>query len=120
MSKLATFDEYRRSYQYINLERREGILQITLHTGGGPLRWDLDAQAEFVQAFRTIGSDRENRLIILTGSGDEFSGPRLDPNQAAFFHGAELTPAGVHPVFSNARRLVSAVLDIEVPVIAAV
>jgi enoyl-CoA hydratase/carnithine racemase len=68
---------------------------------------------------RDIGGDRANRVIILTGTGNEFTGPRLDPD-APFFHGEQLTPGGVYHVFRNARRLVNAMLDIEVPVIAAV
>jgi enoyl-CoA hydratase/carnithine racemase len=106
-------------YRFVKLDKRGGILQMTLHTDGGPLRWNLDAQVELAAAFAEIGADRSNRVIILTGTGDEFSGPRLDPN-APFFHGMDLTPAGVHHVFRNARRLVNAHLDIEVPMIAAV
>lgn len=113
------FDDYAQSYRFIKLERRDGILQMTLHSDGGPLRWGLDAQAEMARALAEIGSDRDNRIIILTGSGGEFSGPRLDP-EAAFFHGAKLTPSGVHEVFVNARKLVNAHLAIEVPIIAAV
>src|SRR3954469_12123525 len=113
------FDDYSRSYQFIKMERRGGILQMTLHTNGGPLQWNLDAQVEFVRAFTEVGADRENRIVILTGTGNEFSGPRLDPN-TPFFHGAKLSPAGVHEVFVNARKMVNAVLNIEVPMIAAV
>ena len=107
------------TYRFVKLERRDGILQMTLHTDGGPLRWGLEPQAELATALADVGADRENRVIILTGTGDEFSGPRLDPD-AEFFHGAELTPAGIHHVFRNARRLVHSLLDIEVPMIAAV
>ena len=66
------------TYRFVKTERRDGILQMTLHTDGGPLRWGLDAQAELAKAFREIGGDRENRVIILTGTGDEFtrSAPR--------------------------------------------
>lgn len=106
-------------YRFVKLERRDGILQMTLHTDGGPLRWNLDAQAELAAAFADVGGDRANRVIILTGTGDEFNGPRLDPD-AEFFHGAELSPAGIYTVFRNARRLVQAMLDVEVPMIAAV
>ncbi|MDB5809717.1 MAG: hypothetical protein JWN94_1839 [Betaproteobacteria bacterium] len=113
------FDDYSRSYRFINMERRGGILQMTLHTDGGPLQWNLEAQVEFVRAFTDVGVDRDNRIVILTGSGNEFSGPRLDPD-APFFHGAKLSPAGVHEVFANARKMVNAVLAIEVPMIAAV
>ena len=72
-----------------------------------------------MRAFTEVGADRENRIVILTGTGNEFSGPRLDPD-APFFHGAKLSPAGVHEVFVNARKMVNAVLGIEVPMIAAV
>jgi len=116
---MAIFDDYRRSYRFIKMERRGGILQMTLHTDGGPLQWNLDAQVEFVRAFTDVGADRDNRIVILTGSGNEFSGPRLDPD-TPFFHGAKLTPGGVHEVFVNARKMVNAVLGIEVPMIAAV
>ncbi|MPZ42987.1 MAG: enoyl-CoA hydratase/isomerase family protein [Betaproteobacteria bacterium] len=107
------------NYRFVTTERRDGILQMTLHTDGGPLQWNLDAQVEVANVFREIGGDRDNRVIILTGTGHEFTGPRLDPD-APFFHGEQLTPAGVYHVFRNAKRLVSAMLDIEVPVIAAV
>jgi enoyl-CoA hydratase/carnithine racemase len=116
---MAKFDDYSRSYRFIKMERRGGILQMTLHTDGGPLQWNLDAQVEFVSAFTDVGADRDNRIVILTGSGNEFSGPRLDP-ETPFFHGAKLTPGGVHEVFVNARKMVNAVLGIEVPMIAAV
>lgn len=106
-------------YRFVQTERRNGILQMTLHTDGGPFQWNLDAQVEVAEAFRDIGGDRDNRVIILTGTGEEFTGPRLDPN-APFFHGEQMTPDGVYHVFRNAKRLVSAMLDIEVPVIAAV
>ena len=106
-------------YRFVKLERRGGIMQMTLHTHGGPLQWSLDAQVELAAAFAEVGGDRENRVIILTGTGSEFSGPRLDPN-APFFHGTQLSPSGVYHVFRNARRLVNALLDVEVPMIAAV
>jgi enoyl-CoA hydratase/carnithine racemase len=117
---MVQFNDYSRSYQYIDLERRSGILQMRFHTNGGPLQWGLEPQAEFARAFAEVGADRDNRIIILTGTGDEFSGPRLDPERTAFFHGAELTPSGVHSIHWNAKRLVTALLDIEVPMIAAV
>jgi enoyl-CoA hydratase/carnithine racemase len=106
-------------YRFVRTERRDGIMQVTLHTDGGPLQWNLDAQVDIANALREIGGDRDNRVIILTGTGNEFTGPRLDPN-APFFHGEQLTPGGVYHVFRNARRLVDAMLNIEVPVIAAV
>lgn len=36
---MARFDEYAQAYQSIRMERRDGILQLTFHTNGGPLQW---------------------------------------------------------------------------------
>ena len=51
-------------YRFVKTERRDGILQMTLHTGGGPFQWNLDAQVEVANALRDIGGDRANRVII--------------------------------------------------------
>lgn len=114
------FDEYAKRFSKIQMERRNGILLMRLHTDGGPLRWDMDAQQQFGHAFDAVGSDRDNRVVILTGTGDEFSGPRVDPKVHTFFHGAKLTPSGADPIFRNGRKMLMALLNIEVPMIAAV
>ena len=69
------FEEYRERYETIRMERRDGILQMTFHTEGGPLRWTLLAQREFGEAFADVAADRDNRVVVMTGTGDEFSGP---------------------------------------------
>lgn len=117
---MSKFDDYSHSYKFIRLKRHDGILEMSLHTNGGPLQWGLEAQAELGRAFGDVGADRENRLIILTGTGEEFIGPRLDPATTQFFHGAELTSAGVHSIHWNARRLMTTLLEIEVPMIGVV
>ena len=117
---MSKFDEYSHSYKFIRLKRHDGILEMSLHTNGGPLQWGLEPQAELGRAFGDVGADRENRLIILTGTGDEFIGPRLDPDTTEFFHGAELTSSGVHSIHWNARRLMATLLEIEVPMIGVV
>ena len=72
-----TFEEYRDRYLNIKMERRDGILQVTFHTEGGPLRWGHigGAHAEFAQAFADIARDPENKIVIMTGTGDAWSGP---------------------------------------------
>ena len=76
---MATLGEYENKYDNIRFERRNGILQMTFHTNGGPLQWGGGPHEEFPRAFADIGSDRDNRVIILTGTGDAFSGPRERP-----------------------------------------
>jgi len=42
------------------MERREGILQMTLHTKGVDLKWGISAHEELSYAFYDIARDHEN------------------------------------------------------------
>ena len=45
------FNEYRDRYSTIQMERLDGILELTFHTDGGPLRWGQAPHSEFGHAF---------------------------------------------------------------------
>ena len=49
-----------------------GVLEVALHTDGGTLVFDGHTHEQFVDLFHAIGSDSDNRVVILTGSGDAF------------------------------------------------
>lgn len=118
---MARFEDYADEFRCIRMERRDGILQMSLHTEGGPLQWNLDVQAELARAFGEVGADRDNRIIILTGTGEEFAGPVTDPDETVFTKsGFELKPSSLDPVWWNAKRLITRLLDIDVPMIAVV
>ena len=69
MSKL---EEYENRYETVKFERRNGILQVTLHSHGGSLKWGGASHGEFGYAFTDIGSDPANRVVIITGTGDDY------------------------------------------------
>ena len=52
---MARLDDYATKYRTIRMERRNGILQMTFHTDGGPLQWGLLPHGEFPQASREQG-----------------------------------------------------------------
>jgi enoyl-CoA hydratase/carnithine racemase len=112
---MARFAEYATKYQTIRMERRNGILQITFHTDSGPLQWGLLPHREFPTAFADIGSDPETKVVIMTGTGEEFSGPR--PTPAARPGGS---PRIWDPIYWEGKHLLMNLLDIEVPMISAV
>ncbi len=68
---------------------------------------------QFVALFHAIGEDRDNRVVILTGSGDAFM-DSIDPEGFDFF-----SPMGYDKILREGRKLLSNILDIEVPMIAA-
>ncbi len=112
---MALLDQYADKYQTIRMERRQGILQMTFHTNGGPLQWGGGPHSEFPQAFADVGSDPENRIVIMTGTGDVFSGP---PGTAA---GApKRAPREWDQTYWEGKRLLTNLLDIEVPMISAI
>ncbi len=112
---MASLDQYADKYQTIRMERRQGILQMTFHTNGGPLQWGGGPHSEFPQAFADVGSDPENRIVIMTGTGDVFSGP---PGTAA---GApKRAPREWDQTYWEGKRLLTNLLDIEVPMISAI
>ena len=118
---MSRFDDYVNKYTEIKLERRNGILQMTLHTKGEPVRWGPTIQAELVDAFTQIGADRGNRIIILTGAGNEFSGPRAEPGYSFYREVSHhLTANLLDTIHWNAHRLMTRMLDIEVPMIGVV
>jgi enoyl-CoA hydratase/carnithine racemase len=109
---------YADQYEFARLERWDGILHLRLHTQDGPFQWTLAAQRELVRLFTEIGADRANRLIILTGTGDEFSGPYQNTTRTVYNQGGvEITSEGLDRVHWNAKRLMTRLLDIEVPII---
>src|ERR1700742_4709340 len=67
-----SFEEYRHKYRHVRMQRRDGILEICVHTGGGSLKWGALPHEELSYCFADIGADRENKVIIITGAGDSF------------------------------------------------
>ena len=108
------FSDYRNRYQNIKLERSDGILTVTLHTGGKSLVWSALAHEEMGYCFTDIANDRENKVVILTGAGENWC---ADIDAGSF----KLSSASDWDLICyDGRKLLTALLDIEVPVISAV
>jgi enoyl-CoA hydratase/carnithine racemase len=70
--KAHTFESYREKYENVRMQRDDGILEVAFHTRGGPLAFNGYVHEALVHAFRDIGDDPDNHVVILTGTGDEF------------------------------------------------
>ncbi len=112
---MTEFEQYSEKYQTIKMERRDGILQITFHTDGDSLRWGLLPHTEFPQAFSDIGSDPKNKVVIMTGTGDWFSGPRATPATRI-----EGLARQWDKLYWEGKHLLMNLLNIEVPMISAI
>jgi len=109
------FDTYRYNFPNARLTRsKSGILEVALHTDGGTLVFNGHTHEQFVDLFHTIGADPDNRVVILTGSGDAFM-ETISPEGFDFF-----TPQGYDKIYREGKRVLMNILDIEAPMIAAV
>lgn len=66
-------EEYSKNWEeHFAFRRKNGILEVRMHTDGGPAQWSLELHRAFVPVFADIQNDPENECIILTGTGDSF------------------------------------------------
>ncbi|SUZ96070.1 uncharacterized protein METZ01_LOCUS48924, partial [marine metagenome] len=112
---VTSLDEYADKYPSIRMERRNGILQMTFHTDDGPLQWGGSPHKEFSQVFVDVGSDFENRIVIMTGTGDTFTGP-----QGTAATTPKRPPKDWDQTYWEGKRILTSLLDIEVPMISAI
>jgi enoyl-CoA hydratase/carnithine racemase len=112
--KAQVFEDYRDKYENVRMKREEGILEVALHTGGGPLVFNGYVHEALMHAFRDIGDDPNNHVVILTGTGDEFCA-QITADGFDFF-----TPTGYDKILREGTKILENILDIEVPMIAAI
>src|SRR5213593_4088592 len=111
---MAKFDTYREAFPNARLSRKpNGVLEVALHTDGGKLVFNGHTHEQFVHLFHAIGEDTSNRVVILTGSGDAFM-DAISPEGFDFF-----SPQGYDKILREGRKVLSNILDIEVPMISA-
>ena len=112
---MSRFHAYRDGFPNARLNRsKSGVLEVALHTDGGTLVFNGHTHEQFVDLFHAIGSDPDNRVVILTGSGDAFM-ETISPEGFDFF-----TPQGYDKIYREGRKVLMYILDIETPLIAAV
>jgi enoyl-CoA hydratase/carnithine racemase len=111
---MAKFDTYKDSFPHAKLIRSpDGVLEVVLHTDGDTLVFDGYIHEEFVDLFHQIGQDADNRVVILTGAGKAFI-DRIEPAGFDFF-----TPRGYDKIYREGKKVLANLLDVSVPVIAA-
>ena len=110
---------YFSRYEQLSMRRDDaGILEVRLHTRGGPCQFGPRTHEHMVDAFYDISRDPDTRLMILTGTGDSWIAA-FDESQ-----GTEkddfTVPRNWDRVYWEGKKVLQNLLDIDVPVIAAV
>lgn len=115
-------DDYAEKYEpFFRFKRENGILEARLHTNDGPLKWGLEVHRAIIPAMADINNDPDNECVIITGTGDSFlaefdkeSWVRHD------FHKPFSSYHGYDIFYFDQTREPFALLDLKIPVIAAV
>jgi enoyl-CoA hydratase/carnithine racemase len=107
--------DYESAYTRARLRREDGILEVSLGAAPGQsLVWDEAAHRELPELFADISKDRQNRVMILTGTGKDFcvrgQGGGWDLS----------TATGWDKIYREGKALLRNLLDIEIPVVSAV
>jgi enoyl-CoA hydratase/carnithine racemase len=105
--------------QYANffaLDRTaSGVVTLRFHTDGGPATFTGSMHAALPRLLDDIAMDRDNQVLVITGTGDRFmseiDGPSL---------GDISRPAVWYAIIAEGRRVVQRLVDLEMPIVAAV
>jgi len=109
--------EYFSHYaDFFALDRTQsGVLSLRFHTDGGPATFTGPMHSALPRLLDDIAVDRENQVLVVTGTGDRFmteiDGPSL----------GEITkPIVWDAIIAEGRRVVQRLADLEMPIVAAV
>ncbi len=69
-----SFEEYRERFkEHFVMERSDdGVLEVRMHTNDGEAIWSSELHRAIGQLFEAVGADRENELMIFTGTGENW------------------------------------------------
>jgi enoyl-CoA hydratase/carnithine racemase len=92
-----------------------GVLTVRFHTDGGPATFNGQLHTDLPRVLFEIGEDRGNRVLVLTGTGDRFM---TDIDGASL--GDITKPAQWDRTVAEGRRVMQRLVDLEMPIVAAV
>jgi enoyl-CoA hydratase/carnithine racemase len=112
-------NDYAQKYRSIQFARENGVLEVVLHHNGGAAKWGSSAESlhgELGHAFIDIARDPDNKIVILTGTGDSF----MDTFAPELMHSEPTITEMWTRVYDEGVDLLNNLLAIPVPMIAAV
>lgn len=125
--KRTRYAEYKDRYDNYRFELSDdGILLMQCHTNGGSLVWDWKAHDEMSDAFADVAGDRDIKVLIHTGTGENYNAdwgkPPGSPPQKPNYRVLGDEP-GLYTLDEKAwygKLLIENVLAVDVPMISVV
>jgi enoyl-CoA hydratase/carnithine racemase len=113
---MSTNPDYFGKYENFALCRSEGgVLTMRLHTDDGPATFTGTMHSALPRLLDEIALDRENQVLVITGSGDRFI-TDIDGQSL----GDITKPMASDVTYMEGRRIPQRLVDLEMPIVAAV
>lgn len=107
---------YFSKYENLALSRSaSGVLTVRFHTDDGPVVFTGKIHTDFTRLLDHIAFDRDNRVLVLTGTGDRFM---TDIDGASL--GDITKPMNSDIDYMEGRRVLQRLVDLEMPIVAGV
>ena len=108
--------DYFNRYENLHMERTpSGVLTLRFHTNDEPIIFTGTTHREMPKALAEIGDDRNNKVLVVTGTGDNFM-DAIDGDSL----GEIFKPAVWDRIYWEGRRALQRLLQLETPIVAAV
>lgn len=112
----AEIPTYFTEYANLAFERtKSGVLIMRFHTNGGPITFTGQTHRDLPSALEAIAEDRENKVLVITGTGDCFM---TDIDGVSL--GDITKPMVWDKAYAEGRRVLQRLVDLEMPIVAAV
>ncbi|MEV4113295.1 enoyl-CoA hydratase/isomerase family protein [Nonomuraea sp. NPDC049695] len=111
------FAEYAQKYRdFFVMRRRDGILELRMHTGGDSYVQTFAGHNAWGQAWLEVGNDPDNEVLILTGTGEHWLDARRSADRQL-----DRTAGDIAKMYEDAAKLLqNFVFGLDIPTIAAV
>ncbi len=119
--KVPGLDEYRERFKdFFEFKRENGILQVKMHTNGGPVKWSYQFHHALAELWTVIGHDKKNEVLILTATDPEW----INQWDTESFAEVEQSPDDDQrfdvQIYDTLKIVENFVNDIEIPTIAVI
>ncbi|MEW6441000.1 MAG: enoyl-CoA hydratase/isomerase family protein [bacterium] len=118
------FDEYKEKFnEHFFMKRKDGIIEVRMHTQGQEAKWSLELHRALPQMFEVVGADRENEVMILTGTGNTWIASLDQESFDAIEHEGEsgFKQFSYDMYYHDATKLVEKPLwDLDIPTISVI
>lgn len=108
-----SLSDYFEKYENLAFTRGgDGVLVLRFHTDGGPVVFTGQMHEGLPAALEEISLDRDNRALVITGSGDSFMDQIDGPSLGEIFK-----PAAWEKTRAEGAKILQRLLDLPMPVV---